>query len=421
MIARRFRVLCARAAALGVLMTLALFAPLPRQAWGQSALNLVYVESNIGSVPGMNSVFAFSNDGNGNLTALPGSPYLTHGTGLYNPGGATTAFDADGQVIIRPDGNLLLAVNSHTNTIAVFTINSDGSLTAVQGSPFASGGQQPVSLSLAYQVVNADTDILTVVNKAQDPNQTGGIPNFSTFFFSSTGTITSTGQSVQLRAGSSPSQVLFNPVSKILIADDFKGAELISYRLNKTTGALTQLSSVSGAAGAPFLGMVLHPTKSYVYAAQPSADILYAYSDAGFTGVLTQTSAFPDPGMTPCWLAMNSSGTRMYVSETASNTISVFQTGQSPNAPVLLQTLALSGAAGNPINIALDPTGRFLYVVHNKDVIQASEGTGPVMDNGTDLHVLNVATNGLLTETKPPTIFNVSSGETPVGIAVLMK
>src|SRR5207248_7534466 len=124
--------------------TLMLLVSLPMHA----QLNLVYFESNIGSVSGQNSVYGFSNDGAGNLTALPGSPYLTGGTGVYDPGGLSASFDADGQVIINQAGTQLFAVNGNSNNISVFDINADGSLTPVAGSPFPSGGSDPASLSL---------------------------------------------------------------------------------------------------------------------------------------------------------------------------------------------------------------------------------------------------------------------------------
>ena len=53
-------------------------------AFAQST-NLVFLASNIGSVPNMNSVFVFSNDGSGNLTQITGSPFPTNGTGLVRP------------------------------------------------------------------------------------------------------------------------------------------------------------------------------------------------------------------------------------------------------------------------------------------------------------------------------------------------
>src|SRR5215472_17508098 len=105
--------------------------------------NLVYVNANI-SVSGQNAVLAFVNDGAGNLTPVAGSPFLTGGTGV-SAAGSGAQIDNDGEIIINPEGTLLFAVNGNSNNVAVFKIQSDGSLVAVSGSPFASGGIQPAS------------------------------------------------------------------------------------------------------------------------------------------------------------------------------------------------------------------------------------------------------------------------------------
>ncbi len=164
----------------------------------------IYLESDIGRPRNQNSVFAFSNDGSGNLTALPGSPYLTGGTGISANGG--TAFDADQQVITNPAGTRLYAVNSHSNSIAAFTLNADGTLTTLPGSPFPSGGQDPVSPGLSG-------GFLAVANKNEDPNQNidADLPNYTTFTVNADGSLTmNAGSTVDVAQGSSPSQALLS-------------------------------------------------------------------------------------------------------------------------------------------------------------------------------------------------------------------
>lgn len=66
---------------------LAAFAGLSVTVRAQSTLNVVYAESNIGwTGSGLNSVFGFSNNGSGVLTALPNSPYATSGAGVCDNG-----------------------------------------------------------------------------------------------------------------------------------------------------------------------------------------------------------------------------------------------------------------------------------------------------------------------------------------------
>jgi hypothetical protein len=164
---------------------------------------LVYVESNI-STPGGNSILAFRRDADGRLSPLPGSPFLTGGTGVVDPSLKLGPFDSDQNVIANPEHTLLFAVNSGSNSVAVFHIESDGSLVAVNGSPFPSGGVNPVSVGLAG-------NILVVVNKNEDPKQdtTHSLPNYTSFRVTPEGKLIPVPHSeVPVTAGSSPSQAL---------------------------------------------------------------------------------------------------------------------------------------------------------------------------------------------------------------------
>src|SRR5437764_4577475 len=99
-------------------VAMAVFAGAALLAHGQ--VNAVYVETNDSTA---NTVLGYSNDGLGNLTALPGSPYSSSGTGW--PGPLTDQQDADGQIITNAAGTLLFAVNGHSNTVADYAVNSD--------------------------------------------------------------------------------------------------------------------------------------------------------------------------------------------------------------------------------------------------------------------------------------------------------
>src|SRR4051794_25385887 len=75
---------------LGLLLSCALLvAALTPSLNGQ--VNAVYVESNI-AADGQNSILGYTNDGFGNMTPLPGSPYLTDGTGWAPPNGQPLGF-----------------------------------------------------------------------------------------------------------------------------------------------------------------------------------------------------------------------------------------------------------------------------------------------------------------------------------------
>ena len=328
-------------------------------------LNLVYVETNIGSVPNMNSVAGYSNDGLGNLTALPGSPFLTGGTGVFNAASNSTAYDAESEIIVKPDGSLLLAVNGHTNTVAVFTINSDGSLTPASGSPFSSAGRDPVSLGLFSNVLSGNTSLLTVVNKNNDPNGNSGNPppGYRNFRLSASGVMTPLiGTAVNLPAGAAPSQAMPDLGAHMMFTDEFMGVpSTITARKMQKTGKMIQVGQVASPDGAVFLGTVLHPTQNVIYAALPATNAI-AVLTFDSTGSLAVDSTVADAGSVICWLAINQTGTRLYTGNTMDGTVSVFDTTIA-TSPVEIQLFQVSGTSPHVSNVQVDPTGQFLYAL----------------------------------------------------------
>ena len=109
--------------------------------------NYVYVETNIKTANG-NSIAGFVSSYNGQLQPIQGSPFLTGGAGTQYTGVDVGPADSDQDIISNPQRTLLFAVNSGSDTIAVFHIQGNGALTPVEGSLFPSGGNDPVSLGL---------------------------------------------------------------------------------------------------------------------------------------------------------------------------------------------------------------------------------------------------------------------------------
>jgi len=123
-----------------------------------SASGTVYIESN-SSAPGSNAVLAF-HYANGVLSGRGVRRYLTGGSGSHDLSNSGV-LDADQELITNPQRTLLFAVNSSSDTIAIFHIHAGGALIPATGSPFPSGGRAPSSLGLAGST-------LIVANKSQD-------------------------------------------------------------------------------------------------------------------------------------------------------------------------------------------------------------------------------------------------------------
>jgi 6-phosphogluconolactonase (cycloisomerase 2 family) len=360
---------------------------------GAQPTSYIYVESNISSVANQNSVFGFANDGAGNLTPLSGSPFLTSGTGVAEMG----AVNADQEVVANAAGTALYAVNGHTNTIAGFAIHRDGTLTTIAGSPYPSGGQDPVSIGLAGK-------FLAVANKNLDPNQnnSGHVPNYTTFSVQGDGSlIMNVGGTHNLTKNSGPSQALVLGSHHVMFGLEMLTSRIASFRYDKT-GLLTELNSVTPPDGNAFLGEIAHPSLPALYAALPVTDQMAVYKFNN-SGVMSHILTLANPGGEICWLTMNADGTRLYTGESLTDTLTVYDTTNALN-PVQIQHVTLSATDGPVINIQVDPTGDFLYALA-----------------GHGIHTFNVDTDGMLTETVDPVVIPTSTDDIPIGLAVVRR
>jgi 6-phosphogluconolactonase (cycloisomerase 2 family) len=408
----RGRHIMARALALAAALAIAAAGPATqaRAQDGARAQNVVYVESND---PNGNAIFAFRRADDGSLTPLPGSPFPAGGTGI-TPTFALGPFDSDQEVIANPSHTLLFAVNGGSDTIAVFRINDDGSLTPVEGSPFPSGGSNPVSLGLSG-------DILCVVNKDEDPGHPGRfLPNYTTFRVTRGGQLVPIPNSTVFDdLGSDPSQALVSPGGRLLFGADFLGGILRSFAIHGN-GRLDPRAAVplppaefadTGAPPLP-LGLAAHPTRPLLYVGFVTINRVGVYRyDA--SGTLRFLRTVPDSGKAVCWLLVNKAGTRLYASNTGDLSISVYDLSGDPAEPVEIQKVKLNAAPGsNPacFQFGLDPSGSFLHVV-----TQQASPTSTVAANA--LHVFRVGPDGKLTEVpSSPTPLPVPNLTRPQGV-----
>jgi 6-phosphogluconolactonase (cycloisomerase 2 family) len=185
-------------------------------------------------------------------------------------------------------------------------------------------------------------------------------------------------------------------------------SQIYSYRI-KSNGTLHLNGTTLTPTGNVFLGEVLHPTQSILYAALPADSQIAVYKYSIGTGLMTFQTTVANPGSLACWLAINSTGTRLYSGESASNSITVYDL-TNPLLPVQLQHLTLTPTTtGSSVTVMrFDPTGQFLYAISNSPTTSS-------------LHVMNVASDGTMIESVAPLTLPVPSGNFPIGLATLMK
>jgi len=241
---------------------------------------------------GSNTVSAFSiNPGSGVLTAVPGSPFATGGI-------------ADGvgvSLTATPDDKFLIAANGSSMTITVFNIAANGSLSHVAGSPFASGASGP----LADAKVTSDGKFLAV---------TAAPGNVRMFSISATGALAAVPGSPVPAAGAAGIDCNCASTELYAALNGMPSAKVDVFDIG-INGALSPI------AGSPFIGpgsnsnvAVLSPDDSRLFVTNQGSSTITVFSVAG-NGSLTTVSGSPFPvpsALAPSGVATNQAGTLLY-------------------------------------------------------------------------------------------------------------
>jgi 6-phosphogluconolactonase (cycloisomerase 2 family) len=323
----------------------------------------VFVYENLNFDQPENKVAGFKASASGGLTAVAGSPWtLTGQTGLWNipPGAVGTR-------------HFLYVVNNGTNTISGFSVNSGtGVLSAIPGSPFASGGGWPSTLQ-----VSRDGKFLFAGNAFS----TGAVVTFS--INQATGALTQVG-SVAVNAGRS---CMNREGTRLYTVGGFTVTGL---NVDLATGALTLMPWT------PFTALmgecVISPDGKYLYGAVGFYHVISRWAIDPTTGALTAQGNFGNSAdVGPSVVFMNKAGTKLYmtgINQTSGvSAMTTYDVAQG--------TGALTEAAGSPVSTA--PWPAYMATDPNERVLFLSEdwvyyGTGAKMGS------FSMAANGSLTE-----------------------
>ena len=167
-------------------------------------------------------------------------------------------------------------------------------------------------------------------------------------------------------------------------------------------------------------GVAFNPdaTKKFVYvdAAVASRVAVYNYTNPA---ALQLASNAMNPGLAACWIVVSKDGRFLYDSNSATQNISVFSISSDGSTLKLVGTVPVK-SKGTTDSLALDPSGKFLYILGNHDDADAPRPEGHPLDaNYLDAYKIDPAT-GIPTETAfvklPVPVTNV-----PYGIDVLPK
>src|SRR5438445_1346363 len=298
-----------------------------------------------------------------------------------------------------PGNAFVFTANAGGNSISGFSNDSTGSLTAVPGSPFSSPGQP---FGLAAMPNNA----FLYVSSFQNAQVTGFSIN------STTGTLTPLGCPAAL-TGSQPLKIAINPAGTLLFTANQAGS-VSGFAINTGTGCLTAISTT--ATDSVARGLTIDGTGQFLYVvtggggidlfiintngtltrqviggfdsatgtmlavkAVPNLNVLIA-TDGGSTNnlrtfiintttgsltpiIVTVAGSSPaNPSAIAVNLPASSTTPPFYVANTASNNLTVSTI--AADATIATSSLTVPASIG-PVDLAVDPSGKFLYVANN--------------------------------------------------------
>jgi 6-phosphogluconolactonase len=340
-----------KARSIAVLVNLLALALNPSAAPAES-LDSGAVYSMTNQDPNAVAVFRRAPDG----TLSPAGTFLTGGSG--NPVAETgdPPFDplaSQGALILSGDNRFLFAVNAGSNEISALAVGRDR-LTFVD--KVASGGIRPISLTLHH-------DLLYVLNE-------GGTPNITGFLVTNEGALTPlAGSTRPLTAGGAadPAQVGFSSDGELLVVTD-KASNLIDTYTVGRDGLASGPVSNSSEGPTPF-GFAFNNRGHLIIAeigGGPTLGALSSYT-ASPDGTLDVVSgSVPDFQTAACWVVITKNGHYAFVSNPGSSSISSYRIGSDGTLtlldPVAGSVAGSAGEPGNGLDMALDISGRYLYV-----------------------------------------------------------
>jgi 6-phosphogluconolactonase (cycloisomerase 2 family) len=161
------------------------------------------------------------------------------------------------------------------------------------------------------------------------------------------------------QAATDPAGLQVDPSNQFLVATSNSGSQLLSYRIDTGTGALTSIGPL--ATGTNPIALVIHPA-GFVYAANKSANSLSIARLDGTSGVLSSLGSQP-VGASPQWVTLDPTGHNLYVVNTTDATVSTFTVDGQSGALTPVGAPVVTGLA--PTFVLVHPAGGFVYTANS--------------------------------------------------------
>jgi 6-phosphogluconolactonase (cycloisomerase 2 family) len=303
-----------------------------------------------------NSVTAFSVAANGSLSAVPGSPFLTGGNGA---GGGFFAANRITTAVVK---DVLYAANAGSNTVSAFSINpTTGVLTTIAGSPFATGGAGGNGVGISLTATPDDKFLIAAI---------GGSMTITVFSIAANGSLSPV-------AGSPFPSGAAGPLADAKVTSDGKFLAVTSAPGNismfniSAAGALAPLPGFPVAdTGASGVDCNCASTQLFVAlngAAAARVDVF----DIGLNGALSRiaSSPFNGPGSNSNVAVLSPDDTRLFVSNQGNQTVTPFSVAGTGSLTAVPGSPFPAPGALLPSGMATNRAGTLLYSAALNNVV----------------------------------------------------
>ncbi len=258
---------------------------------------------------------------------------------------------------LHPSTNFLYEVNITSNTVAGFGIDHTAGILTPVGTalPPASTGPSPVSVG-----TNAGGQFLFVLNQ--------GDASISVYSIDTVrGILTQVGSPFPTGITTTVQSMALSPTAQFLYVLSGSAPSTISVFSIGTNGALAVAAGAfTGAPASNISGMMIDPKGQFLYATDSANNDVVSLSIAA-SGALTQVAGSPfAAGTQPAAVAVDGTGTFVYVSNAGSNNVSAFKSASGVLTQVAGSPFTTQGtgtvAVTQPGFLIVDATNTFLYV-----------------------------------------------------------
>jgi len=310
---------------------------------GLAAQNFVYTNNDLAAG---NSISAFSVDVNGALGPIAGSPFATGGLGT---GGGLYA--ANRIIVVK---NFLYASNSGSNTVSAFTIYSASGALASIGSPIATLGSNDATASgISLAATPQGTFLYAGTTDGQ-------ITVFS--INSLTGALTTVGSPVV--AGGIMSSMKVSPNGKFLAVALYLYNDVAVFAIQSDGTLLAVPNSPftlkSGNGSGTGIDINCASSQLFVGRSGPDIDVFNIASDGELTE-LTNSPFSTGTIQSNQVVALSPDDGTLFSSNQGGNTVTAFTVGTDGSLTVPGTTVSAGSGALYPGGLAVNQDGTFLY------------------------------------------------------------